>query len=86
MYSIIRVGERLHKVLGQIDLAHLTQVSDRPIQGGGSFVLHLFLCSYVASCCRLIFVDPRHDNVDFGVLRPGKTQSDLPMLAKILEF
>ena len=29
MCSIIRVGERLHKVLGQIDLAHWTQVSDR---------------------------------------------------------
>ena len=29
MCSIIRVGERLHKVLGQIDLAHCTQVSDR---------------------------------------------------------
>ena len=28
-YSLIRVGEGLHKVLGQIDLAHLTQVSDR---------------------------------------------------------
>ena len=26
--SIIGVGERLHKVLGQIDLAHWTQVSD----------------------------------------------------------
>ena len=29
MCSIIGVGERLHKVLGQIDLAHWTQVSDR---------------------------------------------------------
>ena len=29
MCSIIRVGERLHKVLGQIDLAHWTQVSYR---------------------------------------------------------
>ena len=29
MCSIIRVGERLHKVLWQIDLAHWTQVSDR---------------------------------------------------------
>ena len=29
MCSIIRVGERLHKVLGQIGLAHWTQVSDR---------------------------------------------------------
>ena len=28
MCSIIRVVERLHKVLGQIDLAHWTQVSD----------------------------------------------------------
>ena len=28
MCSIIRVGERLHKVLGQIDLAYCTQVSD----------------------------------------------------------
>ena len=29
MCSISGVGERLHKVLGQIDLAHWTQVSDR---------------------------------------------------------
>ena len=29
MCSIIGVGERLHKVLGQIGLAHWTQVSDR---------------------------------------------------------
>ena len=29
MCSIIGVAERLHKVLGQIDLAHWTQVSDR---------------------------------------------------------
>ena len=29
MCSIIGVGERRHKVLGQIDLAHWTQVSDR---------------------------------------------------------
>ena len=29
MCSIIGVGERLHKVLGQIDLVHWTQVSDR---------------------------------------------------------
>ena len=29
MCSLIRVGERLHKVLGQIDLAHWTRVSDR---------------------------------------------------------
>ena len=29
MCSIIGVGERLHKVLGQIDLAYWTQVSDR---------------------------------------------------------
>ena len=29
MCSIIGVGERLHKVSGQIDLAHWTQVSDR---------------------------------------------------------
>ena len=29
MCSIIGVGGRLHKVLGQIDLAHWTQVSDR---------------------------------------------------------
>ena len=29
MCSIIGMGERLHKVLGQIDLAHWTQVSDR---------------------------------------------------------
>ena len=29
MCSIIRVGERLYKVLGQMDLAHCTQVSDR---------------------------------------------------------
>ena len=29
MCSITGVGERLHKVLGQIDLAHWTQVSDR---------------------------------------------------------
>ena len=29
MCSIIGVGERLHKVLGQIDFAHWTQVSDR---------------------------------------------------------
>ena len=29
MCSIIRVGGRLHKVLGQIDLAHWTQVRDR---------------------------------------------------------
>ena len=29
MCSIIGVGERLHEVLGQIDLAHWTQVSDR---------------------------------------------------------
>ena len=28
MCSIIGVGERLHKVLGQVDLAHWTQVSD----------------------------------------------------------
>ena len=29
MCSIIGVGERLHKVLGQIDSAHWTQVNDR---------------------------------------------------------
>ena len=29
MCSLIMVGEKLHKVLGQIDLAHWTQVSDR---------------------------------------------------------
>ena len=29
MCSIIKVGERLHKVLGQIDFSHCTQVSDR---------------------------------------------------------
>ena len=29
MCSIIRMGERLHKVLGQIDLAHWTRVSNR---------------------------------------------------------
>ena len=40
MCSIIGVGERLHKVLGQIDLAHWTQVSDRCPLGYLYFRLH----------------------------------------------
>ena len=39
MCSIIGVGERLHKILGQIDLAHWTQVSNRCPLG------YLFVCT-----------------------------------------
>ena len=46
MCSIIGVGERLHKVLGQIDLAHWTQVSDRRPLGYLFFFNSFILSSF----------------------------------------
>ena len=51
MCSIIGVGERLHKVLGQIDLAHWTQVSDRCPLG--------YLFSYLAFMYRVMNKDKK---------------------------
>ena len=51
MCSIIGVGERLHKVLGQIDMAHWTQVSDRcPL---GYLFYSITLTAFVRFCSDL---------------------------------
>ena len=52
MCSIIGVGERLHKVLGQIDLALWTQVSDRCPLGylfNNCLVLHVPVINHYSS-------------------------------------
>ena len=51
MCSIIRVGERLHKVLGQIDLAHWTQVSDRCPLG---YLFNYSMCCNLPHCLLLL--------------------------------
>ena len=55
MCSIIGVGERLHKVLGQIDLAHWTQVSDRCPLGYLFGFVRRGLISVEESCVDLFY-------------------------------
>ena len=64
MCSIIGVGERLHKVLGQIDLAHWTQVSDRCPLG------YLFL---IRSFFILASNEDMHKISDEFEFRPNRT-------------